>query len=170
MKTILAPVDFSAATRGVIAASLDLARTVGGRLVLLHAVQYPVITTDYGMTAELLQETTRANEAAGRRQLEHIEKSLADEGVSVTSRLVNGFAPGNIIEQARGLSADYIVLGSHGHTAFYDLLVGSTTSAVLKKAPCPVVVVPRERKQVETKQPVGAGGATSSPFGEIEPA
>jgi universal stress protein A len=34
------------------------------------------------------------------------------------------------------------VLGSHGHTAFYDLLVGSTAAGVLKHAPCPVVVVP----------------------------
>jgi universal stress protein A len=147
MKTILTPVDFSSATRGVIAVALDLARTTGGRVVLLHVVQYPVITTDYGLTVEMLQETNEANQAAARKQLEHLEKSLSDEGVPVTSRQVNGFAPGNIIEQASDLNADYIVLGSHGHTAFYDLLVGSTTSAVLKKALCPVVVVPPERKR-----------------------
>jgi nucleotide-binding universal stress UspA family protein len=147
MKTILTPVDFSSATRGVIAVAMDLARTTGGRVVLLHAVQYPVITTDYGLTAEMLQETNEANQSAARRQLEHLERSLSAEGVPVTSRLVSGFAPGNIVEQARDVDADYIVLGSHGHTAFYDLLVGSTTSAVLKKASCPVVVVPPERKR-----------------------
>jgi nucleotide-binding universal stress UspA family protein len=36
-------------------------------------------------------------------------------------------------------------MGSHGHTAFYDLLVGSTTQGVLKKAPCPVLIVPAEK-------------------------
>jgi nucleotide-binding universal stress UspA family protein len=43
------------------------------------------------------------------------------------------------------------VMGSHGHTAFYDLLVGSTTHAVLKRAKCPVVIVP-PRAQPEPKR------------------
>ncbi len=75
-----------------------------------------------------------------------------------TSRLVSGFAAGNIVEQASELNAAYVVLGSHGHTAIYDLLVGSTTHAVLKKAPCPVVVVPAEKEKAADKErhPVGA--------------
>lgn len=51
--------------------------------------------------------------------------------------------PGRCIpEQAVELNADYIVLGSHGHGAFYDLVIGGTASRVLKEAHCPVVVVP----------------------------
>jgi len=146
MKTILTPVDFSPATRGVLAVALDLARSMGGRVVLLHAVQYPVITTDYGLTPEMLQETIETNKTAALRQITHLEKSLADQGVPVASQLASGFAAGNIVEVAGELEAAYIVLGSHGHTALYDLLVGSTTHAVLKKARCPVVIVPPERK------------------------
>ncbi len=152
MKTILTAVDFSPATRGVIAVALDLARTTGGRIVLFHAVQHPVITTEYGLTAEMLQETIEANQSAARSQVMHLEKSIAEKGIPVTSRLVSGFAAGNILEQAGKLRAAYIVLGSHGHTAFYDLLVGSTANAVLKKAPCPVVVVPPERKKASRKK------------------
>ncbi|HEY9249960.1 MAG TPA: universal stress protein [Rariglobus sp.] len=155
MKTILTPVDFSSATRGVLAAALDLARATGGRVVLLHAVQNPVITTDYGLTAEVLQETIAANEGAARRQIAHLEKLVADKGVPVTTRLAGGFAAGNILDCARKTRASYIVLGSHGHTAFYDLLVGSTTNAVLKRAPCPVVVVPSPRKKRRAGKPGG---------------
>lgn len=147
MKTILTPVDFSSATRGVIAAAQDLARATDGQIVLLHAVQQPVISTDYGLTAEMLQEAISVNQGAARNQIDHLEELLAAKGVPVKTRLVSGFAAGNILEEARKLRAAYIVLGSHGHTAFYDLLVGSTTSAVLKKAPCPVVVVPPEAKK-----------------------
>jgi nucleotide-binding universal stress UspA family protein len=50
-----------------------------------------------------------------------------------------------ILEQAQKLSADHIVMGSHGHTALYDLIAGSTTTRVLKGAPCPVVVVPAQK-------------------------
>ncbi len=146
MKTILTPVDFSSATRGVLAVAEDLARSMGGQIVLMHAVQQPVITTDYGLTVDVLQETMAANQGAARHQVEHLEKALAAKGVPVKTRLVDGYAAGNIVEQAGELQASYIVLGSHGHTAFYDLLVGSTTHAVLKKAPCPVVVVPPGRE------------------------
>ncbi|MET0263560.1 MAG: universal stress protein [Rariglobus sp.] len=152
MKTILTPVDFSSATRGVLAATLDLARATGGRVVLLHAVQHPVITTDYGLTADVLRETIAVNETAALRQIAHLEKSISDKGIPVTSRMVSGFAAGNIIDQAKKVRASYIVLGSHGHTAFYDLLVGSTTNAVLKKAPCPVVVVPSTKAKEKSKK------------------
>jgi len=151
MKTILTPVDFSAATRGVLATSIELARTTGGEIVLLHSVQPPVITTDYGLSVEVMRETLALSEAAAKKQLAHLEKLVVTKGVAVSSRLASGFAAGNIVEHARKLRAAYIVLGSHGHTAFYDLLVGSTTHAVLKKSPCPVVVVPPAPKAKKRK-------------------
>ncbi|MFN2624413.1 MAG: universal stress protein [Chthoniobacterales bacterium] len=52
-----------------------------------------------------------------------------------------------MVEQAEACGADYIVMGSHGHTALYELLVGSTTHNVLMKASCPVVIVPPEKKK-----------------------
>ncbi len=149
MKTILTPVDFSSATRAVLATALELARTTGGNIVLLHAVQPPVITTDYGLSVEVMRETLDLSQAAARKQLAHLEKLIVAKGVAVTSRLTNGFAAGNIIEAAKKVRAAYIVLGSHGHTAVYDLLVGSTTHAVIKKAPCPVVIVPAAKKSAK---------------------
>ncbi len=52
-----------------------------------------------------------------------------------------------ILEAARICEADYIVMGSHGHNAFYDLLVGTTTHGVMRKAPCPVVIVPTAKNK-----------------------
>jgi nucleotide-binding universal stress UspA family protein len=152
MKTILTPVDFSPATRAVIATALELARTTGGNVVLLHAVQPPVITTDYGLSVEVMRETLALSEAAAKKQLAHLEKLVAAKGVAVSSRLTNGFAAGNIVEAAKKVRASYIVLGSHGHTAVYDLLVGSTTHAVIKKAPCPVVIVPAATSKSASKK------------------
>jgi nucleotide-binding universal stress UspA family protein len=48
----------------------------------------------------------------------------------------------HILAEAERTDADYIIMGSHGHTALYDLLVGSTTHGILRKARCPVVVIP----------------------------
>ena len=72
-----------------------------------------------------------------------------------------------IVEQAEKSRADYIVMGSHGHTAFYDLLVGSTTHGVLMRAKCPVLIVPaaKEKKRRDPRRPgrKQASGVTVPP-------
>tara|TARA_R110002050_G_scaffold21978_1_gene60239 strand:+ start:29 stop:469 length:441 start_codon:yes stop_codon:yes gene_type:complete len=146
MKTILTPVDFSTATAGVIAASVELASALDAEIVLLHVVQPPMVTSDYGLALENVQEIIAVSEKAADRQLGHLTTQLQETGVKARALHVNGTAVPSILEQAEAAAASYIVLGSHGHTAFYELLVGSTTHGVLKKAPCPVIVVPPSKK------------------------
>jgi hypothetical protein len=47
-----------------------------------------------------------------------------------------------ILQSASRINPDYIVIGSHGHGAMHDLIAGSTTREILRKSPCPVVLVP----------------------------
>jgi nucleotide-binding universal stress UspA family protein len=54
---------------------------------------------------------------------------------------------GKLLEQCHHLEADVIVIGSHHHGAFYQLLVGTFTSDVLKRATCPVLVVPATKEK-----------------------
>ena len=49
---------------------------------------------------------------------------------------------GAILERARALPADLIVMGSHGRSGVERLLLGSVTEHVLRAAKCPVLVVP----------------------------
>ena len=83
-----------------------------------------------------------AGEKNAARELAKLEKKLTDKFVTTESVVVTGSPGPAILEQARESGADYIVLGSHGHTAIYELLVGSTAHIVLLKAACPVVIVP----------------------------
>jgi nucleotide-binding universal stress UspA family protein len=62
--------------------------------------------------------------------------------VPVRTVQVTGHAVATILAQAASTKAAYVVMGSHGHGAMFDLLVGSTTHGVLRQAPCPVLVVP----------------------------
>jgi nucleotide-binding universal stress UspA family protein len=47
-----------------------------------------------------------------------------------------------ILRIATALTADLLVLGTHGHGGFDQLLLGSVTERVLRRAPCPVMTVP----------------------------
>ena len=142
MKTILAPLDFSKVSEAVVAEATALARALDGRVVLLAVVQPPVVNYEYAAVMDNLAEITAAGERNAERRLAEIEEKLKTAGVPSESVQVVGGPIPLIIEQAVKVGADYIVMGSHGHTAFYDLLVGSTTHGVLMRAPCPVVIIP----------------------------
>lgn len=147
MKTLLVSVDFSAATRPVVDAAVELAKATDAQVILHHSLQPPIVTTEYGIGIEMMQETLQIAEKGARHQLEHIEDELTALGLTVSSVLTEGAASPHIVDLARKRKADVIILGSHGHTALYELIVGSTTNAVLRKAPCPVMIVPpRETK------------------------
>lgn len=142
MKTILAPVDFSGATDAVVAEATALARALDGRIVLLTIIQPPAITNEYSALMDNLAEIVAAGEKNAAKRLAELESRLKADRVPVETMQLNGPPIRMIVEQARKLDADYIVMGSHGHTALYDLLVGSTTHGVLMRATCPVVITP----------------------------
>lgn len=143
MKTILAPIDFSPASEQVIQEAIRLARVVPARLVLLHVLQ-PVsrLGRDAALTESGAEFAALVETDAGRR-LAQLQRDLMAGGV-VAHAIHRRGNPGRCIaQQARRLAADYIVIGSHGHSAVYDLIVGSTTTRVLKDASCRVMIVPR---------------------------
>jgi nucleotide-binding universal stress UspA family protein len=144
MKTILAPIDFSTATEGVIEAACSLARAHEGRVILLHIVQPPVITSDYGLALENFQEVIAISEKHSTKHLGELSETLRARHpeITVETQQTSGPPIPEILDAANKAGAAYIVMGSHGHNAFYDLLVGTTTHGVLRKATCPVVIVP----------------------------
>lgn len=151
MKTILAPIDFSPASEGVVEEAVSLARALSGRVVLLTVIQPPVVMTEYAPLLADIAEVTAAGEKSAAGKLAKIEGDLAEEGIESESIQFVGAPIPHIVEQAKNLAADYIVMGSHGHTALYDLLVGSTTHGVLMRAQCPVVIVPAPKTEGSKK-------------------
>lgn len=146
MKTILAPIDFSKVSDAVVEEAASLARALNGRVVLLTVVQPPVVITEYAGLMDNIAEITAAGEKNAARQLEKVEEKLKGDFLACESIQVVGTPVAHILEQADKTGADYIVMGSHGHTAFYDLLVGSTTHGVLMRSKCPVVIVPAAKE------------------------
>jgi len=151
VKTVLAPIDFSGASEAVVSEAAALARSFNGRVVLLTVIQPPVITSEYAPMMENLAEITAAGEKAAGKNLAKIEERFKAESIPTESVQVNGAPVAHIVEQAQKFAADYIVMGSHGHTAVYDLLVGSTTHGVLMRAMCPVVIVPHQKTKAAKK-------------------
>jgi nucleotide-binding universal stress UspA family protein len=89
------------------------------------------------------EEHQRATELLDRE----IE-SLGPTDVVVASEAVEGL-PGEVLTSA-ARDADLLVLGSHGHGRLRRSVLGSVTDACVRKATCPVVVLPVPHPVVQT--------------------
>lgn len=159
MTTILAPLDFSVVSEAVIQEASALAHAHGGRIVLLTVIQ-PVALNEYAPMMPDIGEIMAAGERNAARRLGELEERIRAAGIPVESLQLLGAAIPLIVEQAHKCEADYIVMGSHGHTALYDLLVGSTTHGVLMRATCPVVIVPAGKTLAAQEAPAALARAS----------
>ena len=142
MKTVIAPIDFSDISSQVVAEAESLAKAIGGRIVLVHAVRPLSVINEYSPEAErLFEEEERSAEAT----LQGWHRELEGAGIENEAVVRHDFPVAAILDEAAQARADYIVMGSHGRTALHDLLVGDTAHGVLRKAPCPVLIVPSAR-------------------------
>jgi nucleotide-binding universal stress UspA family protein len=142
MKTFLVPVDFSAVSMEIVDTAVTFARSFGGKVVLLNVIQPPIITSEYALPVEAVQETIIAAEKDATAKLSGYTGIFQSAGLGVEAIVRHGPPVYAILEEAEKAQADFIIMGSHGHGKLYDLLVGSTASGVIKGAKCGVIIMP----------------------------
>jgi nucleotide-binding universal stress UspA family protein len=64
------------------------------------------------------------------------------------------FVHDEVLAQIAATHADLLVLGTHGRSGFQRLFLGSVTEKVIRKAPCPTLVVPPRAPDVSPDAPV----------------
>jgi nucleotide-binding universal stress UspA family protein len=146
MSTILVPVDFSDATPRVVETARSLARAFGSRIVLLNIAEPEPDFVGFEPGPVTVRQSVARDFKAEHQRLEELKQSLAADAPDVLALHIQGPTVEKILHEAREQEAAWIVLGTHGHGALYELLVGSVAHGVLKGAHCPVVVVPTAAK------------------------
>jgi nucleotide-binding universal stress UspA family protein len=161
MKHLVVPIDFSDATPRVIDLARQLAKALDAEIHLVHVKEltpnaFGAGTLGYGLAGmpelapmsgvpvpgldpmpQPIPETEDQKSKLARWQ-----KEIAQDGIKVTLHEPTGAVADEILDQAAAVEADFIVMGTHGHGAMYNLLVGSATKEVLKHATRPLLLVP----------------------------
>ncbi len=138
-KKILVATDFSDMSERAFLQAVDLAKELGASLDVVHIVQIqPASIPESGVvnTEEIVaQEQQRANE--------RLDKYIQDYGAGlVISKLIlHGDPAAQISRAAKESAADFVVMGTHGHTGLVHLIMGSVTESVLKNSEVPVMCV-----------------------------
>ena len=143
VKTILLAVDFSEAAYYLADYATVFAKGLQARLVVLYVSPSMNRYTTLYVPAESIQTLVSqilegANRVMGEFMAGHFE------GIEATGRVEYGYAPEKILEIAREVGADMIVMGTHGRRGLTRLLMGSDAEMVLRNSPVPVLMVKSE--------------------------
>jgi nucleotide-binding universal stress UspA family protein len=136
MNTILMPIDFSDTTDRAVEFVAELAPKMESQVDVLYVSESDLADPQQGR--EVL--SPRVDEVVDR---------LKKRGCKATPHLVFGPPALSILDQIDVLEPHIVVMGSHGHTALHDLLMGSVTHSVLRSGKCPVLIVPSPRPESE---------------------
>ena len=150
MNAVLVATDFSETSTAALVYGRDLARTFGARLHVLHVADaISELPGEEFYPGELEALQADAIERA-TRQLDHV---LASHDLTTTQAKpvvrVSDNTAGVIVDYAKEAHVDIIVVGTHGRGPVSHLFMGSVAEHVVRRAPCPVLVVrPNEHEFV----------------------
>ena len=140
IRKILAPTDFSAASKRAFSYALRFAEEPGSKIILLHVLEPETPLTLAGQPAAAAFSEEELSDT--EESLRALADSAEAAGVAGTRSIVRtGVATHEIVEAAKELDVDLIVIATHGFTGWKHFAIGSTAERVARAAPCPVLVV-----------------------------
>lgn len=145
--SLLVPTDFSSSSEAAVALAIDMARTHGGRLMLVHvsdigatlALDAAMSSAAMGIAAAVGVDQQMQENA--RHALENLAERVRGQGIEVEIVSTEGTPEARIVELATERGADAIIMGTQGRSGLEQLLVGSVAEKVVRSAPVPVITV-----------------------------
>lgn len=129
--------DRSAASRSAVVLARDIAVALGARLKVITVLEPPAAWTAFPRWAHDAAVDGHGERAAARAGLDALVAAL---GTNVAGELLEG-EPADELARA-GDELDMLVCGSRSEGPLTRLLLGSTSEALVRRAPCPVMVLP----------------------------
>jgi len=143
---ILVSLDIFESTDKVVTAATQFATAMSAKLFIVHVTEPEPDFIGYGVGPQTVRDSVSNEFHNEHIRIQDIAESLRQKGLDATGLLIQGSTAETILKQAEKLKAEMIIMGSHGRGAVYKMLVGSVSQAVLRKAQCPVLVVPTHNR------------------------
>jgi len=152
MKPLLVCVDFSDVTPRVMDEARDLARALDSNVHVIHVIPTPPDYMMYSPGASMPMAAVAPDMRVETERLQKLIAPLADASVKAAFEILEGHVIDEIVATAKRIDAGHIVMGSHGHGAFYNLVLGSVAEAIMRKVDVPLTIVPSPKPATRRKK------------------
>ena len=150
IKRILAPVDFSACSRQALDVAVDMARTYGAKLDILHVFEELALPSFYGAGAIMVYGKVPDLEAEAEKAITQLADAVKTNDIDIATHIRKGHPADEISAFAHDMDNDLIVIATHGLTGLRHVVLGSVAERVVRESPCPVFVVKTHGKPISS--------------------
>jgi nucleotide-binding universal stress UspA family protein len=139
---ILALIDFSKSSDKVVERAGELAAFYGAKCWLIHIAMPDPEFVGYDVGPKYVRDHRAGVLKEEHKQLHTYKTKLEGMGVNAEALLIQGAINSTIKHEVKKLEIDMIILGTHGRSRMYNLVVGSVCEYLLRHSPVPLVVIP----------------------------
>ena len=147
LKRILVPIDFSEHSRKALQYAIPFAQQFKASIDLVYVVEPTVYPADFSFGQVGFPAIEDELRKRGGEELDDLLRHEIGKRVKAKRAIRTGKAFYEILQYAKEETIDLIIIATHGHTGIEHALFGSTAEKVVRKAPCPVLVVRTEEKE-----------------------
>jgi len=141
MKVLLAT-DGSSSSHPAVRAMVNRPWPAGSMIRVLTVIETPLpVTPEVAVATNFVEEQTARLQKDAEAAVESARATLTKRGFPVDTRIREGNAAREIVDEAKEWGAELILMGSHGRTGLKRVLMGSVAQYVVSHAPCSVEVV-----------------------------
>jgi len=154
MKKVLIALDYNPTAQKVAEVGFSMAKSMNAEVVLLHVITDPVFYstagyspimgfTGYEYTGAVLSESVDGLKKASLEYLEKSKQHLGDN--TIRTMVKEGDFADAILETAKEVNADIIVIGTHSRKWLENIVMGSVTEKVLHHTSIPLFIIPTKK-------------------------
>lgn len=136
--TVVAGIDESPSAQLIVSRAADEARWRGAELHVVYVAHTPIVYTEVPI------DWTEVAEAQRTAVWDGVESVLDQVEVTVKRVDIDGYPPDALVEYAKSVDANLLVVGTRGRGEFASLILGSTSHRALHLSSCDVLVVKPE--------------------------
>lgn len=145
LKHILIPIDFSENSKKALRYAIPLAEQFGASITLINIIEPTVFPSDFGFGQMSFPDVEQELVAKSRTELNGIIESVTTK-TKISAVVKTGIPFVEVTNYADDEQADLIIVATHGRTGVEHILFGSTAEKIIRKAPCPALVVRAEER------------------------
>ncbi len=155
---ILIALDYDPTAQKVAEQGFSLAKAIGAEVTLLHAISNPVNFNSVGHVTimgfagypetELGNLQVNSEEAIKKAAMQYLDKTrqhLGDKAIKIV--VTEGDTADKILEVAKSIKADIIIIGSHSQKWLENIIMGSVSEKVLRLSSIPLYIIPTKKRQ-----------------------
>ena len=142
LKNIMVAVDFNDSIGELMVYADNLAEKFGSKVWVLHVADPEPDFIGYEPGPQYIREIKAEEYREEHHSLQEVCKNFLSEETNKEALLIQGSTVETVVEEAKKLNIDLLIVGTHKHSFLHNLLQESVSMELIKKAEIPILTIP----------------------------